>query len=213
MKVSRIETWLVRRKAKGGRATRRVKLSLDRIEGPPARDVLELGCGTGVASAFLANECRMNVVGTDFDRERIERARALFPESDRLRFAVEDATRLDFGDARFDLVVAQNVFHHVSDWRSAVRESARVLRPGGHLIWLDMIAPPLVLRLLGRLLHSHHRNSHDEHVHHPSSDLARFTLDEILASFEADGLKVRFCERIRHALILHHHLLLEKSRV
>jgi ubiquinone/menaquinone biosynthesis C-methylase UbiE len=207
----RLRKWLANRQARKGWNVRRLRLALDRIGGPTPRDALELGCGIGAVSAFLANSCRMNVVGTDLDREQIESARQIFPESERLRFAVEDAARLDFGDARFDLVVAQNVFHHVSDWRSAVSETARVLRPGGHFIWLDMVAPPLVLRLLGRLVHHHHGHSHDGRSDHAVSGHAHFMLDEILASFEADGLRVQFRERIRHALILHHHLLLVKG--
>lgn len=57
---------------------------------------LELGCGIGAVSAFLAAEYKMNVIGTDFDPEQIELARSLHPETALLHYQVEDATCLTF---------------------------------------------------------------------------------------------------------------------
>jgi cyclopropane fatty-acyl-phospholipid synthase-like methyltransferase len=73
----RLRKWLANRQARKGWNVRRLRLALDRIGGPTPRDALELGCGIGAVSAFLANSCRMNVVGTDLDREQIESARQI----------------------------------------------------------------------------------------------------------------------------------------
>src|ERR1700730_2705394 len=51
-----------------------------------------------------------------------------------MRLAFSDMTALPFRDASFDVVVAVHVFHLVGDWRQAVREVLRVLRPGGVLL-------------------------------------------------------------------------------
>ena len=47
---------------------------------------------------------------------------------------VADATDLPFGDASFDAVLAVDFFHLVSEWRRAVEEAVRVLRPGGRIV-------------------------------------------------------------------------------
>jgi SAM-dependent methyltransferase len=47
---------------------------------------------------------------------------------------VADATDLPFGDARFDAVLAVDFFHLVSEWRRAVEEAVRVLRPSGRIV-------------------------------------------------------------------------------
>jgi ubiquinone/menaquinone biosynthesis C-methylase UbiE len=51
-----------------------------------------------------------------------------------MRLAIADMTALPFQDASFDAVIAIHVFHLVPDWQKALREVARVLRPGGVLV-------------------------------------------------------------------------------
>ncbi len=47
-------------------------------------------------------------------------------------------SNLSFAPNRFDLMISQNVFHHIPNWPQAVEEIVRVLRPGGQLFWLDL---------------------------------------------------------------------------
>lgn len=147
MRMTRLEKNLVNRAAKGAANIERIKTQLDLIPGLAGGDALELGCGAGDVSAFLAADRGFRVVGGDVDPEQVTLARARHGEVVRLRFAVVDACSLDFDAGTFDLVVSQNVFHHIPDWQRAVREIARVLRPGGHVLWLDVTAPA-VLKLL-----------------------------------------------------------------
>ncbi|MEO7022418.1 MAG: methyltransferase domain-containing protein [Ktedonobacteraceae bacterium] len=51
-----------------------------------------------------------------------------------LRLVTSDITALPFADASFDVAVAVHIFHLVDGWQQAVRESLRVLRPGGVLL-------------------------------------------------------------------------------
>jgi ubiquinone/menaquinone biosynthesis C-methylase UbiE len=51
-----------------------------------------------------------------------------------MRLAIADMTAIPFYDASFDAVIAIHVFHLVPDWQKALREVARVLRPGGVLV-------------------------------------------------------------------------------
>lgn len=90
----------------------------------------------------------MNVTAIDIDQTQIEAARTHFGEHEALRFAVANAEHLPYPNATFDLVVAQNAFHHISGWREALGEVARVLRPGGAFIWDDFAVTPWLQRLL-----------------------------------------------------------------
>src|SRR6185295_3218376 len=70
----------------------------------------------------------------------------------------EDLERQTFGDACFDLVVAQDVFEHVLDPEAAFAEVARTLRPGGALVftvpwWPDRDTVRRAHRQDGRVIH------------------------------------------------------------
>lgn len=93
-------------------------------------DVLEVGAGTGELWAAV-DHSRARLTLTDFSDAMCERLRAL----DIGGATVErcDAAKLPFPDASFDLVVANHMLYHVDDPDAAVKEFARVLRPGARL--------------------------------------------------------------------------------
>jgi ubiquinone/menaquinone biosynthesis C-methylase UbiE len=195
MKMTRLEKRFVNRKQKAERNIEKVRQRLQQLDTQTIRDALELGCGIGAVSAFLVDTYKMNVCGTDFDPEQIEIARRMQPESDHLHFSVEDAAHLTFEDASFDLVLSQNVFHHVPDWEAAVREVARVLRPGGYFIWLDLAAPRLVKNVLQPLVKNY----------------GLYTIAEVKAALAQSGLERRFYEQTAHGPLVHHHMVLQKG--
>jgi SAM-dependent methyltransferase len=92
-------------------------------------DVLDLGCGDGQISRLLAsNGAGRRIVGVDptWNQVRVARDRGGGPV-----YARSEAANLPFAAASFDAVVACLVFEHIDDLDGAVREVARVLRPGG----------------------------------------------------------------------------------
>lgn len=94
--------------------------------------LLEIGVGTGRIALPLAAHARM-VVGLDLARGMM--ARLVAKRRDERVLLVEgDATRLPLPTAALDGALAVHVFHLIPDWRGAVRELARVLRPGGRLV-------------------------------------------------------------------------------
>ena len=104
--------------------------------------VLDVGTGTGhTALAFAPHVA--SVVGLDLTEEMLEQARGLARKqrADNVSFERGDAMQMDYPDDRFDLVTCRVCAHHFADPLPAVREMARVLRPGGQLLVVDSVAP------------------------------------------------------------------------
>lgn len=97
---------------------------------PPGRLTLDLGCGEGRLARDL-KALGHRVVAVDASPTMVEAARVADSELD----VVEaDAARLPFHDGFADLVVAFMSLQDVDDMAGAVREAARILDPGGHLV-------------------------------------------------------------------------------
>jgi SAM-dependent methyltransferase len=89
--------------------------------------VLDNGCGVGVYLMHLAPGAA-RAVGIEFDFERARQAAEKAPT------AVAAGEDLPFAAAEYDLVLSHEVLEHVRDDRRAMREIARVLRPGGRAV-------------------------------------------------------------------------------
>jgi len=101
--------------------------------------VLELGAGTG-ANLDLYPENVDEVVGLEPDPHMAKRLRVTVAESSRPASVSEaPAERLPFEDASFDTVVSTLVFCTVPEPAPALAETARVLRPGGRLLFLEHV--------------------------------------------------------------------------
>ena len=97
-------------------------------------DVVDVGCGPGSITVDLAELVAPGeVVGVDREPDVLAGARSMAAERGvaNIRFQVGDAYDLAFPDDRFDVAFAHQVLQHVSDPRGALREMARVVRPGG----------------------------------------------------------------------------------
>ncbi len=100
---------------------------------PEGKQVLEVGCGRGVAIAPLLQCLRpRRLVGLDVDPGLLERARdRLRRRSGDVELCKGDVRQLPFPDASFDLVIDFGTCYHVGRRAQALREIARVLSPGG----------------------------------------------------------------------------------
>lgn len=108
----------------------------------PRLAALDLGCGAGHAGFALA-EGGAEVTACDPTREMLAvvEAEAQRRGLDTLRTRQGRAERLPFQDATFDLVATRFSAHHWSDVPAALAEAGRVLKPGGNLIVIDVVAP------------------------------------------------------------------------
>jgi ubiquinone/menaquinone biosynthesis C-methylase UbiE len=104
---------------------------------------LEVGCGRGVGVEIILDRFGAGSVDAfDLDPDMVARARARHAgRGTRARFWVGDAEHIQAEDAAYDAVFDFGIIHHVPAWRNAVREVARVLKPGGRFYAEEVLAP------------------------------------------------------------------------
>jgi ubiquinone/menaquinone biosynthesis C-methylase UbiE len=102
---------------------------------------LDVGCGNGAATLFVADTFGVRAVGVDVDLQQIALARTAAGHRADVLFLTADATSLPFEDGRFHIVATSKMTHHVTRWSSALAEMLRVLKPHGYLVYADLKAP------------------------------------------------------------------------
>lgn len=112
-------------------ALRQITLDLE------GRKVVEVGCGTGRNTMFLA-EHAAELVGIDFSEAMLARAKARVNDP-RIRFVQHDVrTTWPLADASADVVVAMLILEHVEDLEKVFVEVARVLTSGRQFLLCEL---------------------------------------------------------------------------
>lgn len=109
--------------------------------GLPARSLwLDAGCGEGKVAIYLAQEYGYRIEGVDLMQPSIQRADREIKKlglSERVKVRIGDYTSLDFVDKTFDGVYTMETLVHVANYKDALKEFYRVLKPGGKLILFE----------------------------------------------------------------------------
>ena len=163
---------------------------------PPKARVLEVGCGAGYGTELILRRFGAERVdAVDLDPAMVARARRrLARYGERVQVTDGDITDLSTAvgaaDASYDAVFDFAIIHHVPDWRAALAEIARVLRPGGRFYFDEVTAAALATRGYRWLFE------------HPAQD--RFTGPQFVAELEQHGLQVgsRWLTRLRGHYLL-----------
>ena len=95
------------------------------------KDVLEIGCGSGYGAYLLSALNPKSYIGLDVMEEQVQLAQKNYPQ---FEFLIQDAEDLSrFPASSKDVVIIFGVLHHIPNWRKAIDEVVRVLKPGGSL--------------------------------------------------------------------------------
>lgn len=117
----------------------------DRAEVGPGDSVLDVCCGTGDLALELAGRVAPggHVVGCDFSEPMLDLAREKARERDvdGVRFEWADALNLPYDSGRFDAVTVGFGVRNLAALERGLGEMARVLRPGGRLVVLEITQP------------------------------------------------------------------------
>jgi demethylmenaquinone methyltransferase/2-methoxy-6-polyprenyl-1,4-benzoquinol methylase len=106
----------------------------------PGSSVIDVATGTGDLAVALARAVAPDgeVIACDFSEEMLARARVKAPE---LRFEWADALALPYASDRFDAATVGFGARNFSDLRRGIEEMVRVVRPGGHVVILEITRP------------------------------------------------------------------------
>lgn len=99
--------------------------------------VLEIGCGIGKTTSWLAEKYgEIKIIAIDYDKEQIKIARK--NKIANVIFKQGDGTKIKFKNSAFDYVIETGVFHHIKDYKKAVKEASRVLKKNGYFYLIDV---------------------------------------------------------------------------
>ena len=162
----------------------------------PGGSALDVACGTGDLAIELARRVGADgeVIGSDFAQEMLERARAKAPA---LQWDLGNALDLPYASNRFDAATVGFGARNFSDLDRGLAEMARVVKPGGRVVVLEITTPrepPLstfyslwfdrIVPLIGRL------TGEDEAYTYLPSSVKRFPGPEgLAAAMERAGLR------------------------
>jgi ArsR family transcriptional regulator len=139
-------------------------------------DVLDVGSGDGVIAHLLAPRAH-SITCLDRSRKVIDAARRRLAHCENVRFAVGTMHELPFRDESFDQVLLFNVLTYSDDPPAALREAVRVLRAGGTLVLVTLLA---------------HRHT-EVAAAYDHANLG-FEPDMLRAELERNGLEVELCD-------------------
>ena len=190
-----------------GRAGTFARLLNEQI--PFGASVLEVGCGTGQLTSFLAIANR-TVLGIDVCWNSLTLAEQFKQEQGitRATFAQMNLFRPALKDGFFDVVISIGVLHHTGDCRAAFQRVGKLVKPGGHLLvglyhwygrklvhyprreivrWIPSLAPVLDPHF-GRIRsHPKHDAWYRDQYEHPHETC--HTVDEVMGWMAEDGLE------------------------
>lgn len=103
-------------------------------------DVLEVGCGRGRGGIYVAQTFEPNrYVGMDLSQGNVDIATSHYGHIPNAQFIQGNADSMSFKNTEFDVVLSVESSHNYPSFERFIAEVYRVLKPGGRLLWVDVI--------------------------------------------------------------------------
>jgi 2-polyprenyl-3-methyl-5-hydroxy-6-metoxy-1,4-benzoquinol methylase len=176
MKLNSIERAFVNNPVRAAHQHHREAAWFKRLAGGDlsGQHVLEVGCGQGVGAEVILDRLgATNVTAFDLDESMVELAQRRL-HGRPVSLSVGDVCDIELATAAVDTVVDFGIIHHVPNWQESIGEIARVLRPGGLLLF-EEIPRHMLDSWVFRTLTVHPREN-------------RFEADEFAAELARHGL-------------------------
>ncbi len=159
-----------------------------RVAPKTSDSLLEVAAGTCACGRAFAPRVR-SVVCLDMTAAMLEMGKAAAEREhlQNMTFMLGDAADLPFANGSFDIVFSRLAFHHFPEPETPFSEMARVLKPDGKLVMIDMAAAEEPLRKTEDAL---------EILRDPSH-VRNLSQQEMLALYERHGLNIDCCEAVR----------------
>jgi ubiquinone/menaquinone biosynthesis C-methylase UbiE len=153
--------------------------------------VLEVGCGRGAGASLILKEFNPALLhAMDLDVQMIRKAVHYLsgPQRERITVYTGDVMHLPYRDGALDAVFGFGVLHHVPNWRAALAEITRILKPGG-AFFVEELYPSLYQNCITRHI-----------LLHPTED--RFVSEDLRRAFDSEGLVLRDALELKKVGIL-----------
>lgn len=147
MKMGKFEKFFINRPSHAEQVIGRAEKLLALVDVKEEENCLDVGCGNGALSKYVAETCQLRVTGVDVDPEQVQLARDNVGDVPGICFREADATNLPFQDNDFALVLSFGLMHHIFNWSNALEEINRVLRPEGYFVYFDLVYPGWAARM------------------------------------------------------------------
>ena len=99
---------------------------------PKTAKILDVGCGFGDRIEILQGMDYTNISGIDIDEQMVQVA-----QNKGLDVSLDAIEETQFNDAQFDVILVENVFHHIDSYEKALDELHRILKPSGLLCIIE----------------------------------------------------------------------------
>ena len=154
MKMGKLEKLFVNSDGHSQSVSQHAEKLLQHTKVRPGQRLLDLGTGNGAVPIYLAKQYGLDVTGVDIDQAQIDIAKANSLGMDGVQFLALDGTQLPFNDGEFEVAITNKVTHHIPNWQAVVKEMVRVVKPGGYLIYSDLVYPQALATVGGSIASS-----------------------------------------------------------